>query len=424
MTTDDDKAPHDTFHQSEERQTLLRAEKMSRENEAWSTGQSDAFKVALNGGSLEVSLGALVSLAIAQIDPDLRCAFYIADSTGTELKHIAGMSESYAVCVDGFKIGPDSLACGLAFHLGQPVITPDVTKEPKWAEWRWLAEQHGYRACWSFPVETAMGKTVGTFALYFPLPREASSRDYRLAGIITRAAAIIIARQQEIDERTRAQLAERAAAVYQGLLLAELQHRVRNVIATIRSIASRSGREGGTVDDFKAHFDGRLSALARTQSVLTRTPESADLEMLVRDELLAQAAQESRYTIAGEMLRLPPKAAEVIALALHELATNANKYGALTQPHGRIDISWRTETRAGQSWLALVWAERGVSLRSEGSRREGFGTELITRRIPYELQGTGVISFTPTGVHAEVAFPLPEAHELAAARARAQRAAE
>jgi two-component sensor histidine kinase len=402
-----------------------RAEETSRDNEAWAAGQKEAFKAALNSAPLERSLGILVRIAIEQMGADLRCAFYIVDATGTGLKHVTGMPEPYALCVDGFKIGPDSLACGLAVYTGKPVITPDVTQEPKWAEWLWLAEQYGYRACWSFPVETSTGKVVGTFAMYFSSPREASSREHRLAGLLTQAASIIIGRQQEIEERTRAEMSVRATAEYQRLLLAELQHRVRNILASVRAIAGRTVSSVGSIDDFKAHFDGRIAALARTQSVLTRSPgDGVDLELLVRDELLAQAAQDVQYTLSGPALRLPPKAAEVTALALHELATNANKYGALAQPRGHIDISWRSEDRGEQPWLTLSWTERGVPLPDGAPKHEGFGTELMTRRIPYELQGTGAIVFTSTGVHAEIAFPLPEAHELVAARARSQRAAE
>src|SRR5262245_40148471 len=118
---------------------------------------------------------------------------------GTELHHVSGMAESYAECVDGFKVGGDSLACGLAVYTGCPVITPDVTKESLWEPWLWLAKDYDFRGCWSFPAETEERLIVGTLALYFPSPRQASAQDLEAAAILTRAAAIIISRYLEVQ---------------------------------------------------------------------------------------------------------------------------------------------------------------------------------------------------------------------------------
>src|SRR3546814_4829626 len=82
-----------------------------------------------------------------------------------------------------------------------------------------------------------------------------------------------------------------------------------------------------------------------------------------------------------------PKAAEVLTLAIHELATNAAKYGAIRAPAGEIAVHWRREQRDGQDWLEIEWRESGVEIAPEPNRRKGFGTELITRRVPYELKG-------------------------------------
>ena len=125
-------------------------------------------------------------------DQTVRAAFYIAD--GAKLHHVAGMPQAYARCVDGFAIGPQSLACGLAAATGQSIITRDVTEEPLWKPWLWLAEQFDYRACWSFPVETSSGKIVGTFAMYFKKPRDPTERELDFAATITRTAAIAMSR--------------------------------------------------------------------------------------------------------------------------------------------------------------------------------------------------------------------------------------
>lgn len=186
-----------------------RAQALLRESEAWLAGQKEAFQAAVGGAPLEASLGVLIRTAIEYAGNDVRCAFYISDPAKGELHHVVGMPETYAECVDGFRIGPDSLACGLAAHTGRPVITPDVTREPRWKPWLWLAERYEFRAVWSFPTQTLSGKVVGTLAVYHKSPREATARDHELAAVLTRAAAIIISQSQEMKERARSQEALR-----------------------------------------------------------------------------------------------------------------------------------------------------------------------------------------------------------------------
>ncbi|MBB3909548.1 PAS domain S-box protein [Sphingomonas desiccabilis] len=206
---------------------------------------------------------------------------------------------------------------------------------------------------------------------------------------------------QNVTERRRAE--ER-----QNILLAELQHRVRNIMAMLRSVARRTGETAETVDDYVQHFEGRISAMARTQALLTRDVNAAvDLQNLLLDELEMQAAQPEQYRITGPDVSLPPKAAEVLGLALHELATNAVKYGALSGEHGWIDVRWALLGGEGKPLLSLIWSELGVSIDGAPSR-QGFGTELITQRVPYELQGTGTMEFRPTGLVATLEFPLED----------------
>lgn len=191
----------------------------------------------------------------------------------------------------------------------------------------------------------------------------------------------------------------------QGMLLKELQHRVRNVLAMVRSVISKG--DGVSVEDFRSHLEGRISALARTQALLTRAAGAGvDLEGLIREELLNQVAREDRITVTGGAVSLSPKAAEVLTLAVHELATNALKYGALGQADGRLDVSWVRDREGGEDWLRLTWRERGVSVMTTAPRRAGFGTELITKRVPYELRGRGAVDVRPGGVCCTIEFPL------------------
>ncbi len=200
----------------------------------------------------------------------------------------------------------------------------------------------------------------------------------------------------------------RALQRRQELLVAELQHRVRNLLAMIRSIGQRTATNAVSVQDYAQHLEGRISALGRTQALLTREiGRGVDLQNLVLDELEAQAALPGRYKVKGQDVSLSPKAAEVLTLAIHELATNAVKYGALAQGDGRIEIGWTVEPGdgGGLPWLRFTWTEFGVTMEG-GPHREGFGTELITSRVPYELKGEGRMDFRETGVAATIRFPL------------------
>ncbi|MET4294014.1 two-component system CheB/CheR fusion protein [Bradyrhizobium sp. LB8.2] len=193
----------------------------------------------------------------------------------------------------------------------------------------------------------------------------------------------------------------------QRLLLAELQHRVRNTLGVVRSIARRTADSSSTVEEFASHLDGRLNAFARTQALVTRDPEGGvDLEYLAVEELLAYNAREGEQVrVSGPTVRFHSKAAETFALAIHELATNALKYGALSRPIGRIEISWRIEQGTEPAELVFEWRERGgppVAL----PPHKGFGTELLERTLAFEFKGQTTMAFNPRGLECTITIPL------------------
>ena len=197
------------------------------------------------------------------------------------------------------------------------------------------------------------------------------------------------------------------AAGHQAVLLAELQHRVRNILAMTRSIAQRTGDTARDVVEYAHLLNGRLSSLARTQSLLTRhANQGVDLTALVHEELTAQAENEAQFTISGPVLQLAPKAAEVLTLAVHELVTNALKYGALAHPEGRVTASWKISYVNDASWLYFEWQETGLPALTPPSSHDGFGMELIKHRVPYELSGRAEITFGADGLKCVIEFPL------------------
>jgi two-component sensor histidine kinase len=203
----------------------------------------------------------------------------------------------------------------------------------------------------------------------------------------------------DITERKRSE-------EHQRTLLAELQHRVRNILALLRSLIGRTSRSKDDLSDFVDHLQARIDAMARTQAILTRSAGAAvNLEDIVRDELLAVAAPDSKYRVRGPEVELASKAAELLTLAIHELATNSVKYGALGDTPGSLDVTWTCNQRDGKKFVELEWSERGLTLHRIPERR-GFGSELITERVPYELQGRGEMAFSSNGLTATIAFPL------------------
>ncbi|CCM78262.1 PAS domain S-box protein [Rhizobium mesoamericanum] len=202
------------------------------------------------------------------------------------------------------------------------------------------------------------------------------------------------------------------AVEHQGVLLAELQHRVRNIMAIIRSTVVRSADGAGDVENYKVSLAGRLLALARVQTLLTRQANAGgSLRGILESEIGAQAHSENQYELTGPDLMLSPKAVEVLTLAFHELATNALKYGALSVNGGKVSVTWTLFEKREKPWLAIDWVEEGAPFRPPSTRR-GFGSELIEAKIPYELRGTGKTSIEPGGAHCHIEFPLREAESI------------
>lgn len=207
--------------------------------------------------------------------------------------------------------------------------------------------------------------------------------------------------------------ARHAAEQRQKMLMEELQHRVRNTLAVVRSIVRRTAENSETVEDMSAHLQGRIDAFARVQAVVTRDlDKGVSLDALIADEFLAHATGEGeRLTIEGPALELPAKAAEALSLAVHELTTNAVKYGALSIATGVIRIRWARvpEAEAGESGerLHFTWEERGRGRALIAVEHAGFGFEFLQRTLPYELDAETEVEFLDEGLRFTLLMPLP-----------------
>jgi PAS domain S-box-containing protein len=203
--------------------------------------------------------------------------------------------------------------------------------------------------------------------------------------------------------------ARKQAEETQRLLLSELNHRVKNTLAIVQAIAHRTLAEAGDPADFAASFSGRIRSLARVHALLSETSwQGADLGALIRDQLLAGPADESRLTASGPPVRLDPQTALTVALMLHELGTNSVKYGALSAAGGAVAIDWSMGAA-----LHIRWAERGGPPVAPPTKR-GFGVTLIEQGAKGR-GGDAKMSWTDEGISWDIELPLADQDRAAAA---------
>ena len=191
------------------------------------------------------------------------------------------------------------------------------------------------------------------------------------------------------------------------LMIDELNHRVKNTLAIVQGIAYQTFRQEGIAIEAREAFDQRLAALGKAHGLLTRESwESADLADVAAEACAPHLDGTERITMAGPPLRLAPKTAVTIAMALHELCTNAAKYGALSAESGCVALSWSIE-HGTPPRLHLRWQESGGPPVVAPSRR-GFGSMMIERALAAELQGQVRLAFQPEGLLCTIDAPLPD----------------
>ncbi|GGK38599.1 chemotaxis methyltransferase [Salinarimonas ramus] len=219
----------------------------------------------------------------------------------------------------------------------------------------------------------------------------------RLAGGGHRPDLILLA----IEDVTRLVEAESRREV----LIAELSHRVKNTLAIIQSIGSQTLRRSASLAEFKTAFNGRLHALGRAHDVLVKQDwASVELGQIVKRTFDPYGLGD-RIALDGPGLHLPPQSGVAIAMVLHELATNAVKYGSLSNQGGRLEVTWRLEDGSGVRRVGLRWTEIGGPPVTAPSQR-GFGTSLIAYTIVQQLGGTATPDFRADGLRYEIGFPV------------------
>ncbi len=199
----------------------------------------------------------------------------------------------------------------------------------------------------------------------------------------------------------------RIAEEHRQLLVNELNHRVKNTLAIVQAIAGQTFRGNEALEEARDAFTARLMSLSRTQDILTvERWRGADLRRVVAEGVDHHAGGGDRISLEGPAIRLSPRAATAMAMAIHELCTNAAKYGALSVPEGRVDIAWRIDRPPDdEERFSLRWKEiDGPPV--EKPARKGFGSRLIERNLASELSGEASIAYEPGGILCVIEAPL------------------
>lgn len=225
--------------------------------------------------------------------------------------------------------------------------------------------------------------------------RDGQGRPARMMGVVL-----------DVTDRHEAFAAVTANEHRLRLLTHELNHRVKNTLATIQSIAAHTARRAETLSEFRRVFEDRLLALSATHNILTQTQwEAASLTDIVSQEF--SAYPQTQIATQGESLELSARQALALGLILHELTTNAAKYGALSTPEGRITLDWRRDWKDGAAWLRLSWRETGGPSVVAPSQF-GFGSRLIKTSVEHDLHGEVALTYSVDGVQCLIVAPLPD----------------
>lgn len=220
--------------------------------------------------------------------------------------------------------------------------------------------------------------------------------EFEIAEAIRSATVEIVLHHNELMQEERSK-----ADIRQRMLNEELNHRVKNILAVIKSLVAAPGQEEVPIEEYIGSLRGRIHALSHAHDQLTRGGGGGSLSELIQAELLPYRAGLNTLSYTGDAVTLDARAHAVAALVIHELCTNAAKYGALSRPGGALSIHWQ---RAEDDDCVIRWQETGGPAIGPIGRK-GFGTALIERSIPYDLGGSSHLDYKPEGLAAEFRIP-------------------
>ncbi len=240
-------------------------------------------------------------------------------------------------------------------------------------------------------LEAIAERPDGTRVPFIPYPTPLHDESGKLVGAVNMLV--------DITERKRAE-------EQQVLLVRELHHRVKNTLATVQAIMGSTARSADTIEDFKTALIGRIGSLAKTHRLLTDEVGAVGFGDLLHNELDAfDDGSDGRITLSGPDVALSSQFAVSLGMALHELTTNAAKYGSLSVYGGKVDVTWSVTIEAKRRMLSFDWVESGGPAVSP-PKRQGFGSRLLDFVLPGQIQAKASIDYRPDGVRMHCAVPM------------------
>jgi len=240
-------------------------------------------------------------------------------------------------------------------------------------------------------MEAIAERPDGTRISFIPYPTPLHDDAGRLVGAVN----MIV----DITDRKRAE-------EQQALLIRELHHRVRNTLATVQAIMGSTARSSDTIEEFKTALIGRIGALAKTHRLLTEEAGDVTFGDILHNELDAfDDGSDKRITLSGPDVLLPAQLAVSLGMAIHELTTNAAKYGALSVYGGKIDVTWSMTIEAARRRLDFDWVESGGPPVTP-PQRDGFGSRLLQAVLPGQIQATASMEYCREGVRMHCSVPM------------------
>jgi two-component sensor histidine kinase len=290
-----------------------------------------------------------------------------------------------------------------AYAILQPglFVVPDTTQDPRFACNPLVTGEPSLRFYAGALLETPEGLPLGTVCVLDYKPRELTEDQ----AFTLRALARQVMAQLELR---RALAAQKQAQEQQQLLIRELHHRVKNTLATVQAIMGSTIRSSSTMEQFQHAFTGRVVSLAQTHSLLTEERwQAVPLHDLICLELEPYDDDTGkRIQIQGPQIELPPDLAVPLGMAIHEMTTNAVKYGSLSEFGGVVAVAWDILTDQSQRTLRFEWIERnGPSV--EPPTRQGFGSRLLERVLTAQIHAEVTTDYRPEGLQIRVSVPLP-----------------
>jgi PAS domain S-box-containing protein len=299
------------------------------------------------------------------------------------------------------------------FHGDGPVRSDDILADPRYghnAPYKGMPQGHlPVRSYLAVPVKSRSGEVMGGLFFGHAEPKRFTARHEDLLLGIAGQAAIGIDNARLYDAAQREIAERKEAEKHRELLVNELNHRVKNTLATVQSIAAQTLRTSASDGEARQRLDARLMALSDAHNLLTEHNwEGATLDRVAAMALRPHRSdREDRFEVHGPEIHVLPKTALALAMALHELATNAGKYGALSNATGWVRLHWWVSQEEDGPRLHMVWSEHGGPAVAPPSRR-GFGSRLIERGLAAELGGSVEMAYPPEGVVCTISAPLPK----------------